>query len=120
MTAALKAADLIVSRAGASSLGEYPVLGTPSILVPYPFAWRYQKVNADYLTNQGAARFLPDEQMAIQLEQLIDELLNDPDQYQAMQQALATLKVPEAATNIANLLTRLGSRSDVGGREQPS
>jgi UDP-N-acetylglucosamine--N-acetylmuramyl-(pentapeptide) pyrophosphoryl-undecaprenol N-acetylglucosamine transferase len=118
MTAALKAADLIVSRAGASTIGEYPILGTPSILVPYPFAWRYQKVNADYLANQGAARILPDEQMPIQLEQMIDELLSDPDQYLAMQQSLETLKVPEAARNIAELLTDFREPSGVGGREQ--
>lgn len=117
MAAALTAADLIISRAGASTLGEYPVLGTPSILVPYPFAWRYQKVNADYLANQGAARILPDEQLPIQLEHLIDDLLNDPDQYQAMQQALAQLKVPEAAENIAKLLRELGGQTEIGGRE---
>lgn len=118
MTAALKAADLIISRAGASTIGEYPVLGTPSILVPYPFAWRYQKVNADYLANQGAARFLPDEQMPIQLEQTIDELLNDPDQYHSMQKVLETLKVPEAAKNIANLLTAFGGKIGVDEREK--
>ncbi len=118
MAAALRAADLIISRAGASTIGEYPILGTPSILVPYPFAWRYQKVNADYLTNQGAARFLPDEQMPIQLEQMIDELLNDPDQYRAIQQALETLKVPEAAKNIANLLTTFAGQTGVDRREK--
>ena len=69
MGAALAAADLVVSRAGASALGEFPLFGLPAALVPYPHAWRYQKVNADYLTNRGAAIMLED-------GHLQEELLN--------------------------------------------
>lgn len=109
MPAALRAADLIVSRAGASILGEYPVLGVPAILVPYPYAWRYQKINAEYLASRGAARVLPDEQLAIQLEAMIDQLLNHPEEYQSMQQVMSALRQPEAATHIARLLITLGT-----------
>ena len=60
----MAAADLVVSRAGASILGEYPLFGLPSILIPYPYAWRYQKVNADYLVTRGAAIRLDDETLS--------------------------------------------------------
>ena len=55
MGLALAAADLALCRAGASVLAELPLVGLPAILAPYPHAWRYQKVNADYLAQRGGS-----------------------------------------------------------------
>ena len=80
MGAALAVADLVLSRAGASSLGEYPLLGLPAVLVPYPHAWRYQKVNADYLASRGAAIVLDDSRLNEELPAVAAELLKELNQ----------------------------------------
>jgi UDP-N-acetylglucosamine--N-acetylmuramyl-(pentapeptide) pyrophosphoryl-undecaprenol N-acetylglucosamine transferase len=102
--AALAAADLAVSRAGASTLGEYPYFGLPAILVPYPYAWRYQKVNADYLVDREAAVLLRDEDLRTQLLDTIHELLAQPDQLAHMSRNMRALSQPMAAERIAELL----------------
>jgi len=104
MTAALRAADLSVSRAGASSLGEFPMVGLPAVLVPYPYAWRYQVVNAQYLVDHGAAVMLRDEALSDQLLPTILELIRDTDRREHMQQAMHSLACPQAAGQIASLL----------------
>ena len=76
MGAALSVADMVVSRAGASVLGEFPLFGIPAILVPYPYAWRYQEVNARYLENSGAAVVLQDNELKQKLLSTIQGLLN--------------------------------------------
>lgn len=104
MGAAFRAADLVVARSGASMMGECPAFGLPSILVPLTFAWRHQKVNADYLTDSGAAVQLTDETLAEKLLATIEELLFDPERLQAMGQAAAVLDKPEAARDLARLI----------------
>jgi UDP-N-acetylglucosamine--N-acetylmuramyl-(pentapeptide) pyrophosphoryl-undecaprenol N-acetylglucosamine transferase len=107
MGAAFSVADLIVSRAGASSLGEYPHFGIPAILVPYPHAWRYQKVNADYLTRRGAAITLEDDKLAEHLTPLILDLIRDTKRREAMQRATQSLRSENAAAQIATQLIEL-------------
>ena len=107
MGAALAAADLVVSRAGASSLGEYPFFGLPAILVPYPYAWRYQKVNADFLAERNAAVILQDESLEDRLLTVVKDLLLNRNKLEAMRSAMRKLSSPNAASVIASQLVEL-------------
>ncbi|MBI5352152.1 MAG: undecaprenyldiphospho-muramoylpentapeptide beta-N-acetylglucosaminyltransferase [Chloroflexi bacterium] len=107
MGAALVAADLVVSRAGASALGEYPFFGLPAILVPYPYAWRYQKVNADFLAERNSAIILQDELLEDKLLLMIKDLLLNKNKLSAMRAEMKKLSHPNAADMIANQLIEL-------------
>ncbi len=107
MGAALAAADLVVSRAGASALGEFPLFALPAILVPYTHAWRYQKVNADYLTRRGAAVMLEDHRLNEELLVTLTVLLQNPNKLKAMRAAMFELSHPRAAEKIASALLEL-------------
>jgi len=107
MGSALAAADLVISRAGASCLGEYPLFGLPAILVPYPHAWRYQKVNAEYLSRRGAAIVLEDQALQNELLATLNVLLENPNKLKAMRAAMFELSHPRAAEKIASKLIEL-------------
>lgn len=109
MGAAYRSADLVLSRAGASAVGEFPLFGVPAVLVPYPYAWRYQKVNADYLTRHGAAVTLPDEQLGEHLLPLVRDLLEDPGRREKMSNAMHNLARPDAAARVAETLQALAA-----------
>lgn len=107
MGAALTVAEVALSRAGASVLGEFPRFGLPAILVPYPYAWRYQQVNAEYLHKHGAAVILPDNELEDRLLQVVRELFYDETRRKAMRAAMRSLDRPQAASTIWRLLENL-------------
>ena len=107
MGAALASADLVISRAGASTLGEFPLFELPAILVPYPYAWRYQKVNAEYLSEKGAAILVKDENLTERLLLLVDDLLSDPQKLDKMRNAMKSLAHPKSAEKISAELLAL-------------
>ncbi|GIK30288.1 MAG: UDP-N-acetylglucosamine--N-acetylmuramyl-(pentapeptide) pyrophosphoryl-undecaprenol N-acetylglucosamine transferase [Chloroflexota bacterium] len=108
MGLAMAAADLCVCRSGASTLGELPYFGLPALLVPYPHAWRYQKVNADYLAQRGAAQILPDESLG-ELASKVRALLDAPGKLANMRAAALALRCDDAAGAIAELLLKVGA-----------
>lgn len=111
MGLAFACADLALCRSGASTLGELPYFGLPAILVPYPHAWRYQKVNADYLAQQGAALVLSDEALGEQLWPMLCALLDDAPRRQAMRQAALALRQADSAERIAELWLSLAQEA---------
>jgi UDP-N-acetylglucosamine--N-acetylmuramyl-(pentapeptide) pyrophosphoryl-undecaprenol N-acetylglucosamine transferase len=107
MAPALAAADLAVTRAGASTLGEFPALGLPSILVPYPYSGQHQEVNADFMVGQGAAIKLADGDLTSRLLPTVLGLLDDRSVLAAMQAAASGLARPRAAQAIAEEIRQL-------------
>ena len=80
------------------------------MLVPYPYAWRYQQINAEYLARHGAAQILPDEALPHRLADLVLELFTAPDRLDAMRQAMQRLAQPQAAERLAAELRALASK----------
>jgi UDP-N-acetylglucosamine:LPS N-acetylglucosamine transferase len=108
ISAAFSAADLVVSRAGASILGELPAFSLPAILVPYPHAWRYQKVNAEYLAQRGAALIVRDEELSDKLLPVVLSLMPPSSEKTAqMRKAMQSLAAPLAAERVADILQEL-------------
>ena len=110
MLAALVATDLVVGRAGSSTLAEVAALGIPSVIVPYPHAGAHQGANAAILAEAGAARIVPDEVFdADALVAATDLLFNEPARA-AMAEAALRLGRPGAAEAVAALVIALAER----------
>jgi UDP-N-acetylglucosamine:LPS N-acetylglucosamine transferase len=112
MEAVLAAADLVVSRAGASSIGEYPLFDLPSVLVPYPHAWRYQRVNAAYMADRGAAVVVADDELDVGLVPAVMDLFESRAKRSAMAEAAGRLAKPLAARAIADEILAVGGSGE--------
>lgn len=111
MPAALAAADLVVARAGASVVGEFPVRGLPAVLVPYPYAGQHQEVNAAYLVARGAAVRVSDGRLTEELPDLLERLAAEPERLQEMAWRARALARPKAAWAVAQCLLDLAAGS---------
>ena len=106
--AAIVWADLVLMRAGGSSVAECSALGRPMILVPYQYAGDHQRFNAAPYVEAGAARVIADTEcdparVAAELEALID----DPQAWRRMASTSARLGRRDAAAGIVELLRRM-------------
>lgn len=110
MGAAMSAADLVLSRAGASILGEYPHFGLPAILVPYPHAWDYQYKNTRYLEGRGAALMIRDDELQTQILPVVRGLLQDSQRLEEMRKVMHSFARPDAPEAIARLLLSLAGQ----------
>jgi UDP-N-acetylglucosamine--N-acetylmuramyl-(pentapeptide) pyrophosphoryl-undecaprenol N-acetylglucosamine transferase len=110
MLSVLAAADLVVGRAGSSTLAEVTALGLPMVVVPYPHAGGHQRANALVLAEAGAARLVEDD--AFDASTLLDAaaLLDDAAAHAAMAAAARALARPAAADAVAGLLVALAER----------
>jgi len=115
MPVALAAADLALARAGASTLGEFPALGLPSILVPYPYAGSHQEANAGFLTRHGAAVRVADAELADRLLPTVQVLFGDPGKLAQMGQRARELTRPDAAVRLAQEICKLAYAGMIEG-----
>lgn len=105
MNMAYAAADIVISRAGASTCSELMAVGKPSILVPSPnVAGDHQTKNAAALADHGAAMLMPEEQLIEKLVPTVKELLENPDALEQMGKKAAELSKPDAARTIARTI----------------
>ncbi len=108
MGAAYKAADLVISRAGASSISEFCLIGKPVILVPSPnVAEDHQTKNAMALVEKGAALYIKDAEATEKLIATALETINNENQLAQLEQNIRKLGLPDAAQTIAREVLKL-------------
>lgn len=109
MPRVMAAADLVICRAGASTIGELTALGKPAILVPSPFvAANHQYKNAKVLADRGGVELAEEKDCTGEgLYRTALELLADGNRRAAMGRALKELAAPHAAKDIYENLVKL-------------
>lgn len=111
MAGAYAWADLVLARAGATTLAEVTAAGKPSFLIPFPFATHdHQSVNAAFLADAGAAEVVAQKDLAgMDLAGALIGLLADPGRLARMGEAAAKAALPDAADRIAEAVLELAA-----------
>ena len=111
MPTVMTAADIVISRAGASTCNEIAAAGVPCILIPSPnVTANHQEKNARALEAQGAAVVILEKDCTAEaVMQKIRELLTDHDAYENMRKALMGISVPDSAQRMCTIMEELTS-----------
>ncbi|MCX5712803.1 MAG: UDP-N-acetylglucosamine--N-acetylmuramyl-(pentapeptide) pyrophosphoryl-undecaprenol N-acetylglucosamine transferase, partial [Candidatus Omnitrophica bacterium] len=97
------ASDLVICRAGATTISELIYFKVPAIIIPYPHAYRHQFCNALVLQRCGAAVIVEEDELSADiLRQMIEDCVNDPQRLAGMRAAYSKLPAPDAG----NILCR--------------
>lgn len=109
MDVCMTAADLVIGRAGASSLSEIEAMGKASILIPSPYvAENHQFHNAMALVNRNAARILEEKDLTSKsLEQMMDDLICDRAKLMEIEQNAKAMAILDSRERIADVIVKL-------------
>lgn len=117
---AYAAADLVVCRAGATTIAEITSRGLPAILIPYPYAsGNHQQKNAHFLAENGAAELILDRDLNGEtLFERVKGLLDSPSRLAEMKNKCQQLGKPKAAEELAKLVVEVAGKKFVGRRNR--
>ena len=100
------AADLVVCRAGGSTVSELAIFGRYAVLIPYPYAAEgHQDDNAKLLAQTGAARIVANSECSPELfRSILAEFLNDPDKFREAGKGALAMAQPDATANVIRFI----------------
>jgi UDP-N-acetylglucosamine--N-acetylmuramyl-(pentapeptide) pyrophosphoryl-undecaprenol N-acetylglucosamine transferase len=106
-------ADLVVSRAGATTLAELAVMGLPTLLIPYPYAAdNHQVTNCEYYEKSGGCLVFSESSLSGEiLARAISEHLHNPEELHTMAASMKTMAMPDATDRIVAECLRLAARA---------
>lgn len=105
----MKKTDLMISRAGASTMSEIMALGIPTIFIPSPYVTNnHQYKNAKDLVDKNAALMLEEKDLnKTNFIKMIDDILEDEKQYKTIKENVSNLGIKDSSTRIYNLLKEM-------------
>ncbi|HYE85190.1 MAG TPA: glycosyltransferase, partial [Vicinamibacterales bacterium] len=115
----MKAADVVICRAGATTLAELAASGRPAVLVPLPnSADDHQRKNAEVFARSGAAVVIEERELPASLADVLTALVGDAGRRRSMSAAARTLARPDAAERIADRVEMLARQARSGQAEE--